>query len=142
MKLGNFLMVFAFLFCTLFVIPVVVSATNPKTTDEEYEIESDRDIRNGTYTIENVEFKRESTTFLGFLLGISYDSYDVYIDTSDETLVINYNLIEFTKTDKDVSFIKIDNSKEKNLIHLNKKLAKEVSKTYADIFKETMFFTE
>lgn len=64
---------FVFLFCTLFVIPVVVSATNPNTTDEEYEIESDTDIRNGTYTIENVEFKREST-FLGFLLGISYDS--------------------------------------------------------------------
>lgn len=132
---------FVFLFCTLFIIPVMVSATNPNTADEDYEIESDRDIRNGTYTIENVEFKREST-FWGLLLGISYDSYDVYIDTSDETFVINYNFIEFTKTDKDVSFIKIDNSKEKNRIHLNKKLVKEVSKKYADAFKETMVFTE
>lgn len=66
----------------------------------------------------------------------------MYIDTSDETFVINYNFIEFTKTDKDVSFIKINNSKEKNLIHLNKELVKEVSKKYADTFKETMVFTK
>lgn len=135
-------MVFVFLFCTLFVIPVVVSATNPKTTDEEYQTENDTDIKNGTYTVENVEFKCRELTFFGFLFGMNYDLYDVYIETNDETFVINLNYIEFSKTDNSVSFINVDNSKEKNRIHLNKELAKKVSNKYANTFKTTMVFVE
>lgn len=94
---------------------------------------------NEQFPVKNIRFEEEKMLFT--------TRKNVFIETDSETLVYSLSLVEFTKTNDDTFIllsshpgIVIDHKSVK--VHLNNEETKEISKSFAETFKQTLKFED
>lgn len=124
------------LICLAFIIGIPYYYYNSDSDSKKYEY-----LKTETYEVESISI--QSSKISGFWSLVVGLGVDVYIETTNETFVIDIEDIRFSKTEEEKSTMKVNsNNRQEILLTLNGKLAKDVSKEYAGYLGETLIFVD
>jgi hypothetical protein len=107
----------------------------------ESDEEREKILKDDEYQVKELRFEKEK--------GFMFDNFSMFIDTEQETFVLNPGEADFIKTEEPGTTINIkviDHPKFGELtettISINENEVSEISKEYAAEFKETLEFTD